>query len=195
MRSLSFLTAAFLAASTEFGMAQQLPADCSTAAAPTQPLEVSINGTRFTPKSIKLSRTGTMKSGNDQFETYRLTLRSEDAISSPLEAEVAVVVRDGQLVDGKVFRLLPVKETGKQPLAADGLPEVQGWSFRSRPASLTLNHVRYLGSVRLEFGKRKGATIPGNVYLCAAKGQTSTFNKTPTSEDSYAIGTFEARVE
>jgi hypothetical protein len=176
-------------------MTQPLPADCSTAAAPTQPLEVSVNGARFKPKSIKLSRTGTMTSGNDQFDTYRLTLRSEDTISAPLAADVTIVVRKGQSVDGKLFRRKPVKEIGEQPLAAEGLPEVQGWSFQDRAANMTLNHVRYLGSVRLEFGKRQGATIPGSLYLCAAKGQSSTFNKTPTADDSYATGTFEARVE
>jgi hypothetical protein len=28
-----------------------------------------------------------------------------------------------------------------------------------------------------------------------AKGRTTIFNKTPTKEDSYAVGTFEARIE
>ena len=49
--------------------------------------------------------------------------------------------------------------------------------------------------MRLEFGKRQGNTISGTIYLCVAKGQTSMFEKTPTKEDSYAVGTFQARVD
>ena len=51
--------AAIVAAMPFSGFAQQLPADCSKAAAPKQPLEVSVIGVKFTPKSVRLRR------GND----------------------------------------------------------------------------------------------------------------------------------
>ena len=85
----------------------------------------------------------------------------------------------------------------KQPSASKNQSEleVQGWSFKNRPAKADSNHVGHLASLRLEFGQRKGDTISGNIYLCVAKGQTTMFDKTPTKEESYAAGTFQARIE
>lgn len=189
------ITAAILAVSPVTGVAQPLPPDCSTVPAPKQPVEVSVGGTRLAPKSMKLIPVGTITFGDEKFDSYRLSLRSVDSISAPLEAEVTVVVPKGQRVDGRVFRRIPTREIGKQPLATAGMPEVQGWSLRNRPANANLNHVRYVASLRLEFGQRQGATIPGNIYLCVARGQKSTFDKAPTQEDGIVAGTFEARIQ
>lgn len=63
------------------GFSQKLPADCSAAAVPAQPVAVSIGGTRFTPKSIKLRAAGGVTFGDEQFDTYRLSFRSEDELS------------------------------------------------------------------------------------------------------------------
>lgn len=177
------------------GFSQALPADCSAAKVPAQPVEISILGAKFTPKSIKLRSSGGVTSGEDKFDTYYLTLRSEDSLFAPLEAEVAVIVRKGQRVDGKVFRKLPTKDSAKQPSPTEGLPEVQGWSVKNRKAQTDLSHVSYIGSLRLEFGQRQGKAIGGKIYLCVAKGQTSMFEKTPTKEDSFAVGTFQAAIE
>jgi hypothetical protein len=177
------------------GFSQALPADCSAAAVPAQPVAVSIGGNKFTPKVVKLRDAGGMTYGDDAFDTYRLSFRSEDDFSPPLEAEVTVLFRKGQRIDGKVFRKLPVKDTNKQPSPVNGLPEVQGWSLKDRPARNDLSHVSYIGSLRLEFGQRKGNTISGKIYLCVAKGQTTMFDKTPSKEDSSAIGTFQATIE
>lgn len=195
MRSGLFIAAVLLAISPGAGIAQKLPADCSTAAAPKQPLEISVRGTKFTPKSVKLRSAGGVTYGDEQFDTYRLSMRSEDELSPPLESEVTILVRKGQRIDGRVFRKLPTKETGKQPAPTKGLPEVQGWSFKNRPARTDSSHVEHVGSLRLEFGQRQGASINGNIYLCVAKGQTTIFDSTPTKEDSYAVGTFQARIE
>lgn len=175
--------------------AAQLPADCSTAAAPKQPIEVSVGGVKFAPKAIGLRFDGLRKMGDDEFDTYRLTLRNVDDIFAPLESEIVVIVRKGQQVDGKTFRKLPTKEIGKQPSPIPGVPEVQGWSFKDREGKGNFNHVEHVASLRLEFAKRQGDTITGSVYLCVPKGQTTIFNKTPTKEDSYAVGTFQARIE
>jgi len=175
--------------------AQALPADCSVAAAPKQALQVSVGGAKFTPKVVKLRGEGLRKYGDDEFDSYRLALRSEDDISPPMESEVVVIVRKGQGIDGRTFRRLPVKETRKQPAPVEGLPEVQGWSFKDRPGGGNFNHVEHVASMRLAFGKRKGDTIEGSIYLCVPKGQTTMFNKTPTKEDSFAIGAFQARIE
>ena len=190
---------AALAALPFAGIAQQLPADCSKAAAPKQPLEVSVLGAKFTPKSVRLRKGNDITQGEgksaESFDGYRLTISSDvDDFSPPLETDIAVLVKKGQRLDGKVFRKLAVKEIGKQPMAGEGLPEVQGWGMKNRPAGASFSSVEYLGSMRLEFGKREGNTISGTIYLCVAKGQTSMFEKTPTKEDSYAVGTFQAQV-
>ena len=106
-------------------------------------------------------------------------------------------MRKGERIDGRVFRRLPTKDRAKQPSASKQLTEleVQGWSFKNRPAKTDFNDAEHIGSLRLEFGQRKGTTISGNIYLCVAKGQTTIFNKTPTKEDAYAVGAFEARID
>ena len=176
-------------------LAQALPADCSKATVPAQPVEISILGTKFAPKSIKLRSAGGMKTGDDEFDTYHLTFRNEDDIFAPLEAEVAILVRKGQSLDGKVFRKLPVKETSKQPSPTSGVPEVQGWSVKNRGAKTDQSHVTYIASLRLELGKRQGDTIGGKIYLCVPKGQTTLFDKTPSPAESSAVGTFTAKID
>jgi hypothetical protein len=185
----------FLAPGTS--LAADLPADCSTAKPPAQPVQASISGVAYAPNFVKLVKAGTMKSDDEAFDTWRLALRSLDSVMAPLEIDVTVIVPKGQLVDGKVFRRLPDKSISKQPMASksSGMPEVQGWSFANRKAGLRGSHVKYFASLRLEFGQREGKTIGGTINLCVPKGQKSTFDKTPTTADSYAIGTFEAMLK
>lgn len=174
---------------------QALPADCSKAAVPAQPVEVSIAGTKFKPKAIKLRQEGGMTYGEKPYDTYRLALRSEDDLSPPLEAEFVVLVRKGEPLDGRTFRKLAIKDTEKQPAPTPGLPEVQGWSLKNREGRVDFSHVSYLASLRIEFAKRQGDTIGGKVYLCVPKGQKTLFDKTPSKEDSSAAGTFTAKIE
>jgi hypothetical protein len=169
-----------------------LPADCSSAKPPAKPVEVSILGTTYAPKSVKLVKAGTIKSGDVVIDTYRLTLRSEDSIMAPLGMDVTVAVPKGKALDGKVFRRVPSNEISKQPAVSEGMPEVQGWSYEDRKAGVRGSHVKYVASLRLEFGKAQGKTLPGTLYLCVPKGQKSSFDKTPTTADSYAIGRFSA---
>lgn len=195
MRFRLMITAAALATLPSASIAQQLPADCSKAATPKRPLEVSVGGARFKPKIAKLIPAGGLSAGQDQFDLYRLALRSEDEASPPLEAEVTLIVRRGQRIDGKTFRRLPVREVAKQPAVFQGLPEVQGWSFRNRTAKTEFTQAEHIGSLRLEFGKREGLLVVGSIYLCVPRGQTAAANKTPTKQESFAIGTFQARIE
>lgn len=191
------IVAAILVLLPGAGIAQKLPDDCSAAAAPTQPVEVSVGGVKFTPKAVKLRSMGNSTTGDEHFDMYQLALRSEDNLSPPLDAEVAIIVRKGERIDGRVFRRLPTKDQAKQPSASKKRTEieVQGWSFKNRTAKTDFTDGEHIGSLRLEFGQRKGTTISGNIYLCVAKGQTTIFNKTPTKEDAYAVGVFEARIE
>ena len=187
--------AAVLAVLPFAGFAQQLPADCSKAAAPKQPLNLSVLGTKFTPKSVRLRSGNDITQESGAFDGYRVSISNEESdFSPPLEVSVSVIVKKGQSLDGKVFRKLAVKDVDKQPLASQGLPEVQGWSMKNRPTGASFSHVEYLASMRLEFGKREGNTISGTIYLCIPKGQTSIFEKTPAKEDSYAVGTFQASI-
>jgi hypothetical protein len=191
------LMAALAVALPVLAGAQKLPDDCSSAAAPKQPVEASILGTKFTPKAVTLRSTGYVKTESEEFDSYRLSLMSEDGVSAPLEVGVTVIVPKGAKIEGKVFRRLATKDRSKQPMASKGGSEVevQGWSFKNRPAKADSDHTGHLASLRLEFGQRKGDTISGNIYLCVAQGQTTMFDKTPTKEESYAAGTFQARVE
>src|SRR6185295_16571324 len=103
MHARSIVLAAVLAASPFTGYAQQLPADCSKAAAPKQPLEVSVLGAKFTPKSVRLRRGNDITQGSEAFDGYRLTIGSDvDDFSPPLEADINMLVKKGQRVDGKV---------------------------------------------------------------------------------------------
>src|SRR5689334_17797816 len=157
MRACMVVTAAFLAAWSGPGFSQALPADCSKAAPPKQPIEVSVMGSKFTPKSVRLRRGNDITSGSEAFDGYRLTISSDtDDFSPPLESDIEVIVKKGQPIDGRTFRKLAVKDIDKQPLATQGLPEVQGWGMKNRPASVSFSHVEYLASMRLEFGKRQG---------------------------------------
>lgn len=177
--------------------ARSLPDDCSTAAAPEQPVEVSVLGTGFTPTSVTVHSAGYVKTGGEEFDSYRLALRSEDSTMSPLEAEVTFIVLKRASIEGRVFRRLATKDFSKQPSASKNQSEseVQGWVFHNRPARADSSHVGHLASLRLEFGQRSGDTIPGNIYLCVAKGQTTIFNKTPTKKESFAVGAFDAQVK
>jgi hypothetical protein len=173
-------------------MAADLPADCSSARPPNKAVEASILGATYAPRSVKLTKTGTMKSGDAAFDTWRLALRSEDSIMAPLGMDVTVAVPQGAAVAGKLFRRLPTESISKQPAVSDGLPEVQGWSYEDRKGGARGSHVKYVASLRLEFGKAEGKTLPGAIYLCVPKGQKSSFDKTPTAADSWAVGTFAA---
>jgi hypothetical protein len=55
--------------------------------------------------------------------------------------------------------------------------------------------VSYLASLRLEFGQRQGNVVPGKIYLCVPKGQTTMFDSSPSKADSSVIGTFQAQIE
>lgn len=175
--------------------AQALPADCSAAAVPARPLEVSIGGAKFAPKSVKLVSAGEMGVGNEKFDSYRLSLRNEDDLFAPMEATITVIVRKGQRPDGKTFRKLPTKSIDKQPAPTSGLPEVQGWSMKNKTAKADFSHVSYVASLRLELGQRQGGALGGKIYLCVPKGQTTMFDSTPSKEDSFAVGTFQAKIE
>lgn len=178
-------------------LAQKLPEDCSSAAAPKGLLEVSVLGTKFSPKSVTLRSAGYVKTGGEEFDSYQISLRSEDDLMATLEADVTVIVPKGVRIDGRVFRRLATKDRSLQPSASKTQSEleVQGWGFKNRAAKTDSNHTGHLASLRLEFGQRKGDTISGNIYLCVAKGQTTMFDRTPTKEESYAVGAFQARLE
>ncbi len=148
---------------------------------------------KFTPKVVRMEHYEDI--GGDQTDTYKMWFRSTDAMLSPLEAEVAVIVRKGQRIDGKIFRQSPV-EVSKPPTPINGKPEIQNWAFKNRPADLYQSLVSgYIGSLRLEFGQRKGNVVSGSICLCLAKGQTTVFNSTPAKADSFVIGTFQAQIE
>ena len=190
-----FVRAALALALLPVAARAELPADCSAAKPPAKPVEASIVGAKYAPSSVKLVVGGSMKSGDTELDMWRLALRSEDSVFAPLSVTVTVAVPKGQSLEGKVFRKLPVESTMDQPSVVKGLPEVQGWSYEDRKSGARGSHVKYLASLRLEFGRAEGKTLPGSIYLCVPKGQKSSFDKTPVAADSYAIGTFQALMQ
>jgi hypothetical protein len=173
--------------------AQTIPADCSAATIPSTAAKGSIAGADFVPQSVELQQTGEirMKGAYDQ---YRLAFQGIDKPFPPLEASVTVAVPRGQRPDGRVYRMLPTEEGQKQPSVEPGLPEVQGWVISRREPKHRYSHVDYVGSLRLEYGQRKGNLITGKMYLCVHRGQTSPLG-TPTVIPSYVAGSFTASIK
>ena len=170
--------------------------DCSKGPIPAGPVEVSINGVAFKPAFVKLRRAGGLSSDGVELDKYTLEFMSEDDIFAKLSAEVSFLVPKGKKPDGRTFRRLPDTtpfpkvSNVKQPAAAEGLPEVQGWEMKDRDSGLTISSsFNGPGSLRVELGKRTGKTIPGKIHICVPPGPDA------GKKMSSVSGTFEAVLE
>jgi len=79
---------------------------------------------------------------------------------------VDMLVPLGKKPDGRVFRVLPVDDIGAQPAAAEGTPEVQGWSLQLESANVDTSFTQEVAAIRVEWGARKGDALPGKIHFC-----------------------------
>jgi len=176
------------------------PKDCSVDPAPDGKLVLHVDDAAY-PLAVATIRSQQKMSIGDEdskesFEVFGLSLRDAESIFPPHQLEVSVMVRDGEKLDGRTFRRLPVDDMKQQPTPVkaegDWMPEIQSLEVTSEPDQIAYEH-GILASVRVDFGKQAGDVLPGRIRACIAPGQTdSTFLPAPTRA-IVVEGAFEAR--
>lgn len=175
---LPIATAAFLglilSAAPAFAADATQPADCSTAAFPAGAAHGQLAGKAFAPKTVTLQKTGSMTTDGKRFDTWTLEFQQpEGDVDFGLSAEVQFLLPAGANPAGHTLRSVP-GDTDKQPAAAPGLPEVQGWEFSDFDTDADIeSNSDAGGSLRIVFGKAAGKTLPGRIYLCAPAARKS----------------------
>jgi len=161
-----------------------MPADCSKGPVPAGPVKGEAEGAAFVPTKAKLADAGYMKQDDVTFTTYRLYLEKPEGGLDSATADVTFLVAKGKMPDGRTFRQVP-GDISSQPMASEGLPEIQGWSFDD---DATGGHVTSVftekSSLQLTFAKRAGGKIAGTIYLCA-----------PGDKPYWIGGSFDAELE
>jgi hypothetical protein len=139
-------------------------ADCSAGAIPDTPVSGSVAGKPFVPKetTVHVTRDGAEMDAA-KFDRYELSIMT-DGIFNALSVNMLVPLN--KKPDGRVFRVLPTDSIGDQPAAAQGLPEVQGWDLALEAADVDTSFTQEIASIRVEWGTRKGDTIPGKIHFC-----------------------------
>lgn len=183
-----------LALAVSGGAYAQQPADCSTGPIPDRPLEITVGAEKLpTPPLVRMRKISEITSGDRTFDQYDVTVADKDIFANT-EASFSVIVPKGQQPDGKTFRRLLTSETSRQPSPQPGLPEVQSWSVKDKARKLDANHVSFIASLRVEFGKRSGGVLSGRVYLCAPGGQKAKIFNDVLADPVTVVGRFEARL-
>jgi hypothetical protein len=158
---------AFAALLTSAAQAAAMPADCSKAKVPTGPVKGAVQGKPFVPTQARLNPAGTMSQDHTVFDTYRLYLKKPEGDVRSATADVTFLVPKGQRPDGRTFRQVP-GSISDQPMASEGLPEIQGWSFNDDATGAHVTSVfTEKSSLQVNFAKRMGTKIAGTIYLCA----------------------------
>ena len=144
-----------------------MPADCSKAPVPAGAVKGDVAGTAFVPVETRLANVGSMSQNDAAFDTYRIFFKKPEGDIESATADVTFLVPKGKLPDGRSFKEVP-GSISKQPMAAEGLPEIQGWSFDDDATGASVDSVfTDASSLQLSFAKRAGGKIAGTVYLCA----------------------------
>lgn len=151
-----------------FAASQAAPADCSTAGFPAGAVHGELAGKPFAPKTVTLQKSGSMATGGKKFDTWTLHFEQpEGDVSFGLSADVQFLLPAGESPAGHALRSVP-GGIDRQPAVVKGLPEVQGWEFSDFDADVDVDSDDVEGSsLRVEFGKAAGKTMPGRIYLCA----------------------------
>ncbi|MEI9995735.1 MAG: hypothetical protein WDM91_14160 [Rhizomicrobium sp.] len=138
--------------------------DCSAGPIADKPLSGTVNGAPFLPKqaTVHITKDG-MEVGSAKFDRYVLSLITDGIFN---EATVDMLVPLGKKADGRTFRVLPIDSISAQPAAAEGTPEVQGWSIELEAAHVDTSFTETTASIRVEWGVRKGDAIPGRIHIC-----------------------------
>jgi hypothetical protein len=146
------------------------PPDCSQGPIVDKPVGGGVRGKPFVPKETVLSvtRNGMAVNGT-AFDSYTLAIRTDGIFN---ELTVTMLVPAGKKPDGRSFRVLPVDSIGAQPAAMKGVPEVQGWELELEAAGVDTSFTQEIASIRVEFGARKGGTLPGKIHFCVPGQET-----------------------
>jgi len=159
--------------------ARAMPADCSSAAIPATPVKGTVKGKAFVPTDIHVTFTKNGMGVNGvQFDRYALAFDAGDIFN---ELSVDMLVPAGKPIDGRAYRQVP-GDIGTQPMAAEGTPEVQGWDLQFEAAGVNTNFGLDEGTLRVEWGRRSGDSLPGRIHFCAP------------GVDAEIMGTFTATV-
>jgi hypothetical protein len=152
--------ALFLAASPALGA----PADCSVGPIPDGAVHGTVNGQPFVPQQATIDFTRDGMVVNDvHLDRYVLSIQTDGIFN---ELTVDMMVPGGKKPDGRTFRVLPVDDIGKQPAAAEGTPEVQGWDLEQENADVKTSFTQDTASIRIELGTRRGDQMPGRIHMC-----------------------------
>ena len=175
------------------------PADCSEGPIPEQPLVLRTPGLpdRSLPVvvvAIEGRLTMTSDGRETVYEMRGLTMKDRTGWATT-EASITVLAASGQLLDGRTFRQLPVKQSDTQEKVA-GQVVFQGWSIKGQdmPVAgqyLDASHVSYVASARVEFGTHNGKQLPGKIRLCVPGGQKGMFDSV-LKDPLEVVGSFTA---
>ena len=132
----------------------------------------------------------------ESFEVFGISLRDAESIFPPHEVDVSVMVHEGEKLDGKTFRQLPVDDMKQQPTPVkaegDWMPEIQSVEVSSEPDGIDYSH-GVLESVRIDFGTRSATSSPGRSGSASRRARpTRRFLPEPT-RTILVEGAFEAK--
>jgi hypothetical protein len=142
-----------------------MPADCSQASPPTHAVAATVKGDAVTLTSTALRDTGSIGDGDrTTYDTVRLEFEGVDGF----ELGMTLAVPHRQRLDGRTYRRV-AEDQDDQPSFETGTSQVQGWRVHDRAHGVDASFVFHSASLRVEFGNRRGAVLPGRIWFCAPK--------------------------
>ncbi len=187
------------------------PADCSLGEIPDRPLVLRTTGSpdRLLPAvSLDISALRTTFPDSDTVYRHRDLVMEDgtrkDMFSAVVEADVSLVVPEGEPLDGKVFRLRPTRtgaaETDGQN-DVGGVQPIQYWAVKipNPPGSglkyaIEATKAGYIASVRIEFAMHSGKTLPGRIHFCVPGNQVGMFDRV-LKDPFEVVGSFTATLK
>ena len=138
--------------------------DCTQGPIAAHPVGGTVKGKPFVPQkaSVHITRDG-MEVDRAKFDRYTLSIETDGIFN---ELTVDMLVPLGKKPDGRTFRVLPIDSIGGQPAAAEGTPEVQGWSLQLETAGVDTSFTEEQAAIRVEWGARKGDALTGAIHFC-----------------------------
>ena len=125
-----------------------------------------------------------MSQDGTKFDTYKVTFKKPEGDIESASAHVTFLVPAGKSPDGRSFQRVP-GGISVQPMATEGLPEVQGWGFADDATGARVSGVfSEKGSLKVGFAKRSDGKIAGTIYICA-----------PGDKPSWLAGHFTAQIK
>jgi hypothetical protein len=161
-----------------------LPADCSQATIPDQPVKGQIAGKDFVPDSTTFSTINHPQINGATYDAFDFYLRTNDQSGQGgIIVVINTIVPANTFPDGQTFLILPTNDASKQPTVGPGAAGIQGWSIEDDADGINVDDTTQTASIRLQFGMRANNTLTGKIYFCA-----------PGVKGSYVAGTFKIDV-